>query len=443
MKKRARRCSGIDVHKEKVMVCVLPPKGAEGTRIDREFSTYTADLVQLRVWLQRLGVTDVAMESTGMYWRPVWNILEGYFRLLLANPAQVKALLGRKSDRRDARRLAEFLEDGRLDPSFVPPREIRTLRQLTRDRVGLVEEQTRLHNQIRDLLETANIKLGNVASDILGETGRRILVALASGQRDAERLSWKGLGKLRKKEGLLRKACTGRFTDDDEFRLKELLTRFEFGEQRIGVLEAEIRKKVEPYQRQVELLDGIPGVNEVVAWTLIAELGADMTVFPTPAHCSSWAGLCPGENESAGKKKSTRTRKGNRYVRRALVQAGWAASREKGTYFKGVFRRLVGRRGMAKAVVAVAHKLLQVAYVILRDLVPYRELGEHHCDVRQKAQMVARLRERLEALGHVVTLAPAVVEVVAGVAAGGAGGVPACPQVKRKRGRPPKRRQGE
>ncbi len=437
---RARRFCGIDVHKEKLVVCVLPPKGSDGSRTHREFGTYTAELVQLRVWLQRLGVTDVAMESTGVYWRPVWNILEGYFRLLLANPAQVKALLGRKSDRRDARRLAEFLEDGRLDPSFVPPREIRTLRELTRDRVGLVEERTRIQNQIRDLLETANIKLGNVATDILGETGRRILEALASGQRDPEPLSWKGLGKLRKKEGLLRKACTGRFTDDHEFRLKELLMRLEFCEQRVGVLEAEIRRKVAPYSRQMELLDGIPGVNEVVAWTLIAELGVDMGMFPTAGHCASWAGLCPGENESAGKKKSTRTRKGNRYVRRVLVQAGWAAKREKGTYLRGVFRRLVGRRGVAKAVVAVAHKLLQIAYVILRDLVPYRELGEHHCDARQKAQMVARLRERLEALGQVVTLAPAVVEVAA-VAAGG-GGSGSAP-VKRKRGRPPKRRAGE
>lgn len=421
------------MHKERAMVCVLPAKGREGTPIEREFGTFTEDLEQMRGWLEKLGVREVAMESTGVYWRPVWNVLEGHFRLVLANPAQVKALAGRKSDRRDARRIAEYLEDGRLDPSFVPPREIRVLRELLRDRVGLVEEQTRLHNQIRDLLETANIKLGSVASDILGETGRRILEGLARGERDAEGLAKKGLGKLRKKEAALGKACTGRFLDEHEFRLRELLLRLEFGEQRMEVLEGETRRLMEPYRKQVELLDGIPGVNEIVAWTLIAELGVDMTVFPTAGHCASWAGLCPGENESAGKKKGARTRKGNRYVRRALVQAGWSAAREKGTYLKGVFRRLLSRRGYAKALVAVAHKILQMAYVILRDLVAYRELGEHHCDARQKLRMIARLRERLEELGQVVTLMPA--PAVALVEAGSVGSPP---PVKRKRGRPRK-----
>ena len=209
----------------------------------------------------------------------------------------------------------------------------------------------------------------------------------------------------------------------------------------MGVLEEEIRRRWIRISGRWSYWTAIPGVNEIVAWTLIAELGVDMEVFPTAAHCSSWAGLCPGENESAGKKKSTRTRKGNRYLRRALVQAGWAASREKGTYLKGVFRRLLGRRGFAKALVAVAHKILQMAYVILRDLVPYRELGEHHCDPRQKAQMITRLRERLEALGQVVTLAPVAVMAVA-VAGAGATGV-ALPAVKRKRGRPRKQKVGE
>ena len=229
-----RRCCGIDVHKDQVTVCVLPPDGQQGEVVVKVYRTFTESLRQLRFWLQALRVTEVAMESTGVYWRPVWNVLEGYFRLLLVNPAQVKALAGRKSDRRDARRIAEFLQDRRLDASFVPPPEIRYLRELVRDRVSLVQETTRISNQIRDVLETANIKLGSVASDLLGQTGRRILTALAEGQWDAERLSWKAVGKLRKKEGELKKALTGYFTKGHEFRLGQLLKQLKFLEEHLG-----------------------------------------------------------------------------------------------------------------------------------------------------------------------------------------------------------------
>jgi transposase len=446
MVKGHRRCCGIDVHKEKLAVCVLPPDGKFGQCLEREYGTFTEQILQLKAWLLKLGVTEVAMESTGVYWRPVWNVLEGAFRLLLANPVQVKALAGRKSDRRDARRIAEYLQDGRLDGSFVPPAAIRHLRELTRDRVSLVEEQTRVSNQIRDLLETANIKLGNVASDILGKTGRRILEELAGGERDAGRLAEEARGKLRSKRRELREALRGRFTEGHEFRLKELLLRLEFLEFRIVVLEEEIRRCMKPYQRQLELLDGIPGVNEVVAWTLVAELGVEMGVFPTGAHCASWAGLCPGENESGGKKKSARTRRGNGYVRRALVQAGWAAAREKGSYFQGIFRRLVGRRGLAKSVVAVAHRLLLIVHAMLRDLEPYRELGADYTAQRYKAQTIRRLTERLAALGQRVSLAPREEAAAVGAAVVGAGGEAvtagaARSEGKRGRGRPRKVRE--
>ena len=432
-----RRCCGIDVHKEQVTVCVLPADGQQGEVVLKQYGTFTESLRQLRFWLQALKVTDVAMESTGVYWRPVWNVLEGYFRLLLVNPAQVKALLGRKSDRRDARRIAEFLQDRRLDASFVPPPEIRYLRELVRDRVSLVQETTRISNQIRDVLETANIKLGSVASDVLGQTGRRILTALAEGQWDAERLSWKAVGKLRKKEGELKKALTGYLTKGHEFRLGQLLKQLKFLEEHLVELDTEIRRCMEPYAEQVELLSTIPGVDRVVAWTLVAELGVDMAVFPDAGHCASWAGMCPGEKESAGKKQSVRLRKGNRYLRRALVQAGWAASRKKGSYLQAQFRRLLGRRGAQKAVVAVGHQILTVAYAILRDRVGYRELGANYYDQRNSERTKLRLMQRLMALGYRVELTPlaeggeaseGAVPVVAGAVVEGA----------RKRGRPRK-----
>ena len=432
-----RRCCGIDVHKDQVTVCVLPPDGQQGEVVVKVYRTFTENLRQLRFWLQALKVTEVAMESTGVYWRPVWNVLEGHFRLLLVNPAQVKALLGRKSDRRDARRIAEFLRDQRLDASFVPPPEIRYLRELLRDRVSLVEERTRVGNQIRALLETANIKLGSVASDVLGQTGRRILTALSEGQWDAERLSWKAVGKLRKKEGELKKALTGHFTKEHEFRLRQLLKRLKFLEKHLEELDTEIRRCMGPYEKQVELLMTIPGVDQVVAWTLVAELGVDMAVFPDAAHCASWAGMCPGEKESAGKKQSVRLKKGNRYLRRVLVQAGWAASRKKGSYLQGQFRRWMARRGPQKAVVGVGHQILTVAYAILRDGVAYRELGANYYDRRHGEKTKLRLMQRLMELGYRVE-----VTAVEGVEPAAEAAMPvvdgAVVEAARKRGRPRK-----
>jgi transposase len=276
----------------------------------------------MRVWLKQLKVTEIAMESTGVYWRPVWNILEDHgFRLLLVNPAQVKALQGRKSDRRDAKRIAEYLQDGRLDPSFVPPPEIRELRQLLRHRLSLLQQRGESHNQIRDLFETANIKLSSVASNLLGLTGRRIIEAMIAGEDSPELLAWKVKGKLRKKEKQVKEALKGCFHEFHRTMLKTHYALYQFLTRQVEELEAEIARRMQPYAEQVNALATIPGVEKIAAWHLIAELGADMSVFPDADHCASWAGVSPGSCESAGKQLSSRTKKGNKYLRRILTQS--------------------------------------------------------------------------------------------------------------------------
>lgn len=403
-----RRCCGMDVHKQTVVVCVLAAVGQTGAVLRKTYGTFRNDLIRMRVWLKQLHVTEIAMESTGVYWRPVWNVLEDNgFRLLLVNPAQVKALQGRKSDRRDAKRIAELLQDGRLDGSFVPPPEIRELRQLLRHRLSLLQARGEAHNQIRDVLETANIKLSSVASDILGVSGCRIIEGLIGGQDSAERLSWKVRGKLRKKEKLVNESLKGYFNDFHRLMLKANYRRYQFLSQQITECEQEIEQRMEPYQKQITNLVTIPGVDRTVAWHLIAELGADMSVFPDADHCASWAGMCPGENESAGKRFSGRCKKGNRYLRRVLTQAAWAASHCKQGYLRAVFFRIKARRGWGKAIMAVGHKILLIAYSILKTGTPYQDLGSDYFDRLHPERTTRRLVERLERLGLMVLLAPA------------------------------------
>ena len=403
-----RRCCGMDVHKDTIVVCVLPPDGQMGTALRKTYRTFRNDLTRMRGWLKLLKVTEIAMESTGVYWRPVWNVFEGHgFRLLLVNPAQVKALQGRKSDRRDAKRIAEFLQDRRLDPSFVPPPEIRELRQLLRHRLSLLQQRNEVHNQIRDLFETASLKLSSVASNLLGVSGQRIIEAMIAGEDSPELLSWKLRGSLRKKEKLVRESLKGYFNNDfHRMMLKTHYRHYEFLSQQIQELEAEMARRMESYAPQVAGLVGIPGVDRIVAWHLIAEMGADMSVFPDADHCASWAGLSPGSCESAGKQMSARTKKGNKYLRRVLAQAAWAASHCKEGYLRAFFYRVKARRGWGKAIVALAHKILVIAYSILKTGTPYQELGSDYFDKLHPERAARRLVQRLQQLGLNVVVTP-------------------------------------
>ena len=407
MSKVYRRCGGLDVHKETVVVCVLPPDGSEGEMIRKVFGTFRNELARMRGWFKQLKITHLAMESTGVYWMPIWNILDGHgFELLLVNPAQVKALQGRKSDQRDARRIAEFLPDRRLDGSLVPPREIRQLRQLLRHRQSLLEQRNEVHNQIRDLLETVNIKLSSVATDLLGVTGRAILQALADGLDSAERLSGKARGRLRAKAAQIKEAMKGFSDDFFRWMLKSHWGQYDFLTNHIAAFEAEITRHMAPYEEQIQLLTTITGVERLVAGNLIAELGLDMSVFPTAAHCASWAGLAPGTHESAGQQKTGRTKRGNRTLRRILTQSAWANTRCKHGFLKAFFLRIRARCGWSKAIVATAHKILVIAYGILKTKQPYQDLGEDYYDRLNPDRTIRRVTKRLAKIGYQVTLTP-------------------------------------
>jgi Transposase and inactivated derivatives len=395
----------MDIHKDTVVVCVLPPVGGEGKTIRKTYGTFRNDLIRMRTCFKQLKVTEIAMESTGVYWRPVWNVLEDKeFRLLLVNPAQVKALAGRKSDGRDAQRIAQFLQDGRLDASFVPPPEMRELRLLLRHRVSLLEQRNEVHNQIRDLFETASIKLSSVVTDLLGVSGRRIIEALIRGEDSPEVLSWKVRGRLRAKEKLVKESLKGYFTEFHRSMLEAYYRHYQFLTQQVADFEQRTEARMEPYAQQVQLLVTIPGVDQIVAWTMIAELGVDLSVFPDGDHCASWAGMVPGENESAGKKKRTRCRKGNQALKRVLTQAAWAASHCKKGYLPRFFRRIQANADWGRAIGATAHKILIIAFQMLKTNTPYRDLGDDYFDRRHPARTTRKLVARLEALGHHVEL---------------------------------------
>jgi len=403
-----RRCCGMDIHKDTIVVCVLARDGETGAAVRKTYRTFRGDLVRMRTWLKLLKVSEIAMESTGVYWRTVWNVLEEQgFVLLLVNPAQVKALQGRKSDARDARRIAEFLQDRRLDASFVPPPEMRQLRELLRQRLSLVQQRGEVQNQIRDLFETASLKFGSVASDLMGVTGRRIIEALIAGEDSAERLSWKVKGRLRKKEKEVKESLKGYFNDFHRMLLSAYYRHYQFLTEAIAGFEREVEQRMAPHAEKVALLMGIPGVERLIAWHLIAELGVDMSVFADAAHCASWAGLSPGTCESAGKQFSGRTKKGNKYLRRVLTQAAWAASRCKDGYLRAFFHRVKSRRGWSRAVVATAHKILLIAFSILRTGTPYQDLGGDYFDRLHPERTARRLVQRLERLGLEVTVTPA------------------------------------
>ena len=408
MSQEYRRCCGLDIHKETVVACVLPSDANRDEPPRRKvFATFTRDLIRLRCWLKQCKVTDVAMESTGVYWKLVWNVLEGHFDvLLLANPGQVKALQGRKTDHRDARRVGEFLQDRRLDPSFVPPRHVREWRDLTRYRAHLKQDRNRIHNRIHRALEESNIKLDCVASDILGTSGRHMIEGLIDGKFGPEFLADRARKRLREKIPQLKQALRGTLTDHHRLLLRQLLADLDALDAKVARLEAEIAARLQPHSDLIERLCTVPGIDVIVAWTILAEVGSDVNAFPDADHLVSWAALCPGNRQSGGKRISGHTRKGNRYLRSALCQAAWAASRTKDTYLSALFFRLAARHGVKKATVAVAHQLLRIAFHIIRDGGRYRELGGNYFDRLHPERTRKRLIRRLEALGYRVTLAP-------------------------------------
>ena len=400
------RCCGLDVHKKSVTACVLvlDQQGHRSVR-KKQFETHRPGLHRLVLWLYASKVTQVAMESTGVYWKPVWNALEKHFPLILANPYQVKSIPYEKTDPRDAEWIADLLAHGLIRPSFVPPVEIRQLRDLTRHRVKLVQDRNRVHNRIHKVLEDASIKLDTVASDILGSTGRAIIEGIIAGEERPDWLADKAQGTLRSKRNQLRVVLRGQVNDHHRWMLQRLLEELKFLENEILCLEQQLARGMEPYQAAVDRLCSIPGVNVIAAWTLIAELGPDTNVFADAQHAASWAGLCPGNRESGGKQLSQRTRKGNRWLRRALCQSAWAVSHKKDCYLTAYFYRKAGS-GIRQAIVATAHKILIIAYHVLRDGTPYQERGGAYFDQLHPEQARNRLLKRLERLGWEVSITP-------------------------------------
>lgn len=398
-------CCGLDVHQKSLVACVrvLAPHG-QVTRHLRTFGTMTAQLAELAAWLQTFDVTHVALESTGVLWKPVWNILEASFTLLLVNPRDVQQVPGRKTDVSDAEWIAQLLQCGLLRGSFVPPRPIREMRDLTRSRATLEQQRTAVINRLHKVLEDANIKLGSVAADITGVSGRAMLRAIIAGETDAATLADLAQRRLRRKLPALRGALTGQVTDHHRFLLRRLMAELAFLEDEIAAYDRRLVEITAPFAVALTQLDTIPGVDRRTAENLLAEVGPDMRVFPRAGQLVSWAAICPGHYESAGRQTRGTIRKGNRWLRRALTQAAWGATRKKASYAGAQYRRLAKRRGKHRAIVAVAHSLLVAVYYILRDQVDYRDLGAAHFDRLAPATLTQHLVHRLEQLGHKVTL---------------------------------------
>ena len=399
------RVAGLDVHQASVVATVRMPDGAGGrTMVTATFGTMPPDLVALRDWLQRYQVTHVALESTGVYWKPVYYMLEDGFTLLLINMLALKHVPGRKTDVNDSEWLAQVLECGLLRASFVPPPAIRELRDLTRYRTQQVRDRAQEVNRLCKVLEDAGLKLTTVMSDIMGASGRAMVTALLEGTTDPTLLADLARGRLRQKLPLLQRALAGQFRSHHAFLIRQILTKIDFLEETIRQLTDEVDQRLRPFEPILAALDTIPGVDRIGAMTLVAETGADMTRFATAGHLCSWAAVCPGHNESAGKRRSGRTRQGNRYLRGALIQAGLGAMRTKDSALQAMYYRVKRQRGHKKAVVAVAHQILEIAYYLMRDGVTYRELGPDYFSARSKDRAVRRHVKQLEALGFHVTI---------------------------------------
>lgn len=402
------RCCGLDVHKRTVVACVLITH-ADGTvqRQVHTFATMTADLLALSDWLRGWGVTHVALESTGIYWQPVFNILEDDTRtIVLVNAQHLQRVPGRKTDIRDAEWLADLLRHGLLRASFIPPAPIRDLRELTRYRKTLVQEHTDEVNRLHKVLESANLKLGAVATDILGASGRDMLAALLAGERDPEVLAGLARGKLRAKLPDLRRALVGRVKPHHLVLIERILAHLDFLEQSIAQVQEEIDRALAPFEEAVVLLDGIPCVGRTAAAAMVAEIGTDMSHFPSHKHLTSWAGVCPGNKQSGGKRLSGKTTKGSPWLRAVLGEVAQAIARSPGTYLHAQYQRLARRRGKHKALMAVAHSVLVIAYHMLKDKRPYSDLGADYFDKLDTARLQRHHVHRLEQLGFTVTLTP-------------------------------------
>ena len=398
-------CCGLDVHTKTVVACLIN----HGKKQVRTFSTMTDDLLALADWLTSAGCTHVAIESTGVYWKPVFNLLEGLLTVILVNARHVKAVPGRKTDVKDCEWLADLLRHGLLKASFIPPLHIRELRELTRYRQTLVKEQTALANRVQKLIESANIKLGQVATDVLGASGRLMLRALADGEQHSFKLAEMARGKLTKKKAELQRALKGHLTSAQRFVLGELLNLLDELSAAVERVNEQLRQMVEKNKEQfvsqaVTLLETIPGIGRRIAETSVSEIGVDMSRFPTDAHLASWAGMCPGNKESAGKRLSGKTNKGSTYLRDGLIQAAWAATHTKQTYLAAQFKRLVRVKGKKRALVAVGHSIIVIAYHLLKQRKSYEDLGGDYFDRQNVEMQRSRLINKLEALGLKVTV---------------------------------------
>lgn len=395
------RCAGLDVHKRTVVACVITPEGQQ----TRSFSTMTRGLLELADWLLERKVSHVAMESTGVFWKPIYNLLEGLeLTLLVVNAAHIKAVPGRKTDVKDAQWIADLLRHGLLRGSFIPERPQRELRELVRYRRTLLRQRAQVINRIQQVLEGANIKLSSVASNIVGVSGRAMLQALVAGEEDPQALAALAKGRLREKAPALEEALRGRIGPHQRLLLRSQLRHLDFLDAEIGQLDQEVAARMGPFEAALQVADGIPGVGLCTAQEVLAEVGTDMSRFPTAEHLASWARVCPGNRESGGKRKSGRTGRSNPWLRSALIEAARAAARSKNSYLAAQYHRLAARRGDKRAVVAVAHSILVILYHLLRRGTTYQDLGSNYFDARDRQAAVRRSVRRIERLGYKVTL---------------------------------------
>jgi transposase len=408
MKPILRRCCGIDVHKATLTACVrVHGPGGKLSQETRSFGTTSDELLSLYDWLSAYRVSHVAMEATGVYWKPVFYVLEQGFTLLLVNPADVKRMPGRKTDVSDAAWLAQLLESGLLRPSFIPPRAIRELRDLVRYRCELKHDHTRVANRLHKVLQDADLKLSSVMSDILGVSGRRILQQLAAGHSDPATLAELARGSLRSKRPALRQALAGRFNEHHAFLISQALTELDNLEESMSALAARVEQHLIPFAQQIERLSTIPGVKRIAATVILSEIGADMSSFPNTAHLASWAGMAPGNHESAGKRRRTKARSGNRWLRTILVECGQAAGRTRNTALAAIYRRMIIRGGRKHAAFVVGRHILNIVYHLLADnSATYRELGPSYFEQRRAEQLKRRCLDQLRNLGFQATLTP-------------------------------------